>query len=118
VKSRALLLVLPVVLVLAGCGGKNEKPSAVGGATSQASSVSQNGAAGRYRYTPAQVQAFTRSCRAVPGGSQQSCHCVFERLRQDATPAELVRATSALRAHSMSGFRKLNAAARGCHIEL
>jgi hypothetical protein len=117
---KALAIAAAVAaLVAAGCGGKNEKPKAVGGATTGVASVPQNGGVARYAYPSALAHAFTTSCRHQRGGTDSACTCVLDHLKQN-TPTRQLRQLVPLGRGGAPGSaqKKLRAAGRSCGIRL
>ena len=115
-----LAIAVASALALSACGGKNERPKAIGGATSQSSSVPQSGGVGRYAYSSERVSEFMDSCRKLKGGTDSNCRCVLNHLKLNTPESELQKLIPLEQRSSAPRrpLRKLRAAGRSCGFRL
>lgn len=93
---RALLFVLVLAALAAGCGGGDDEESG---------------------YPPEAVESFVAECTKQPNASAESCRCVIERLQQSMPFSEFERADAALRENRTpeeGSVVKLQTAAEAC----
>lgn len=115
-RPLAALLIVPAVVLVAGCGGKQTKnasapaPTVTGASTSAGTTL------------PALQQEMTRyiaSCTAGGGAKRKSfCRCVVRRLRATVTKHELLLFIQSGRTPPASLQKKFRRANRACRSKL
>ena len=116
---RRALFVLPLALVLAGCGGDPDEsaraPVQQGDTTA---TLTTEGGTRRERLPRPVVDNFLENCVGDAGAERKAlCGCIVTRLQGTATRRELVSLSGGRGTPSLKAQRKLERATEGCEAE-